>query len=189
MEWLDNTLDVLHDKRIIKMRPSHWKARFIVSIILLVLSTAGIFITDLAPNFAWRYWCTMVPIFALLCIWLSWRVSRSSNLEGAVIWHEVLHWVGMLGAVYIVSILVSNGVISYLIGALFILILLSLTMFLAGVHFDSMFIIIGVLLGLMAIASVYFVKYLTVVIIPIVIIIALLLLWRFMTKSKSEVKS
>ena len=182
MQWLHNTIDTLHKKDIIRIRPVHWKARLFISLILLVCSILGVLITDFAPSLAWHYWLLMVPFFAILCIWLGWYVARKHHISGVTIWHEVLHWFGLLIAVYIVSIVVHSGIISYLTGALFVLILLSLTVFLAGVHFDAMFMLIGFLLALLAAGSVYFIKYLTIILIPLAIVIGAFLIWRYIGK-------
>lgn len=183
---INDLIDVLHDKRILKMRPAHWKARLVVSLILLGCSVIGVLLASFIPSIVWTYWLYMVPFFAILCIWLSWYVSRSHKVEKSVVWHEILHWFALLMAVYIVASIVRNGVVSELVGALFVLILLALTLFLAGVYFDSMFLIIGILLGILAICSVYVVKYMAIIVIPAAIIVGLLLVWRFLIKSKSR---
>ena len=143
MSWFSKTVDVLEDKRIIKLRPKQWKARLIVSLILLILSTVGVIITAISPSTAWTYWCYIAGIFALLCIWLSWYIARKHNVDKITIWHEILHWLGLMIAILIVAFIVNSGIISYLTGALFVLILLGLTLFLAGVHFDAIFMVIG----------------------------------------------
>lgn len=186
MSAINDVIDVLQDKRIIKLRPTHWKARLIVSLAMLFFSVAGVFIADFSPNIAWRYWCFMVPIFAILCITLSLIVTRAHNLDKHLVFHEIFHWVALLGCVYIVSVIVGTGMISYLVGAWFILILLSLTVFLAGIHFDGVFMIIGFLLALLALGSVLFVKYIAVIIIPIALIFAFFLVWRFVSRRGSE---
>lgn len=187
MKWISDVIDVMHDKRIIKLRPLRWRARLTVSLILLIFSTIGILFTSSSLQFAFRYWCIAIPIFAILCIWLSWYVSRTHEMmEGSTVWHEILHWLGLLLAVYVVSIFVSNSIITSLVGALFVSLLLALTLFLAGVHFDGMFLLLGILIGVLAVASVYFVKYITVIIIPAAVIVGLLLIWRFMIKRQGE---
>ncbi len=186
MSWTDKTLNSLNDRNVIEIRTSHLKERLIVGLALLILSTLGVFITVFAPTFAWHYWLLIVPIFAIMCLWLSWHVSRSHKLSGSTIWKEVIHWIALLAAVFLVSTIVSSGIINYLAGALFVLILLAFAIFIAGVHFDAMFMLIGVLLGLMAACSAFFVKYLIVIMIPIILIVAAILIWRFYYKRKSQ---
>lgn len=184
--WLKKALNTLADNGLIKTRGSHLKARLIVSLILLLLSIIGVFITVFAPTFAWHYWILVVPLFAALCIWLSWHISRSNTDKTSTIAHEVVHWVALLVAVYLVSTIVSTGIINYLAGALFVLILLAFGIFLAGLQFDSMFMLIGILLGILAACSAFFVKYVIVILIPIAIIIAGFFIWHFMRKKKSS---
>ena len=100
MKWANKTIDSLHDKDLIRIRTSHLKERLIVSLILLVFSTLGVFITVFAPSFAWHYWLIIVPIFAVLCIWLSWKVSKNHHIKGSTVWHEIIHWVALLAAVF-----------------------------------------------------------------------------------------
>jgi|GEM_PF-933150 hypothetical protein len=185
MSWFNKVVDVMEDKRIIKLRPHAWKARLIVSLILLIASTVGVIITYFSPAFAWSYWCYMVIFFALLCIWLSWYVARHHQVDKNVIWREILHWLGLMIAVLIISFVVKSGLISYLIGALFVLVLLGLTLFLAGVHFDAVFMVIGILLWLLAILTVFFVKYLIVILVPVAVLIGLLFVWRYLSKSRA----
>ena len=182
---MNKIIDALNNKGIIRTRESHMKARMVVSLILLVLSAFGVLVTDFAPNFAWNYWIYVIPLFAILCIWLTWLVSRNHEVRGVTIWHEILHWVGLMLAVYIVSVVVHSGIISFLVGGVFILTLLALTMFLAGVHFDAMYFVIGIILGAMAIVTTLLVKYLIFILIPVIIIVAILFYWRFRHNRKS----
>lgn len=186
MKWIDDVLDVLEDKRIIKMRPACWKARLSVSLVILIFSSIGIFLSTSTTTFAWEYWRIIVPCFAVICIWLSWYVSKSHEINGINIWHEVLHWLALLLAVYIVSTFVHNNLVTSMIGALFISVLLALTLFLAGVYFDGMFMILGIVLGLLAIASAYFVKYMTLIVIIAAILAALFIIWRFMLRAQRD---
>lgn len=178
MAWFGDFLDYLHEKEVLKSRPVYLKTRLAVSVIMILFSILGVFITQFFPQFAFRYWRWMVPLFAILCIGLSILVAKEHRVSGVTIWHEVLHWLALLATVYLVSIIVNTGVISFIQAALFVLILLALTIFLAGVHFDAMFIPIGILLGLLALMSVLVLKYLVVILIPIAILIVILLIWR-----------
>lgn len=175
----NSLVDFLHRTRIVKGRESHVKARLVVCLILLLASAIGVLITDFVPHLAWVYWIYAIPTFCVICIILAWIVSRHHSVSGITVWHEILHWIGLLCAVYIVSLVVSSGIISYLIGGMFILILLALAMFLAGVHFDSMYIIIGIILGILAVVETLLVKYLTFILIPIIIVVAILVYWRY----------
>lgn len=177
-------VDFLHRTQIVKGRESHIKARLIVAMILLLTSAFGVLITDFFPKAAWTFWVYAIPIYAVICIVMSWIVSRHHSVSAIVVWHEILHWVGLLCAVYIVSLIVGSGIVSYLIGGMYILLLLALAMFLAGVHFDSMYMIIGIILGIFAVIETLLVKYLTFILIPVIIIAGILLYWRYSHSKK-----
>jgi hypothetical protein len=157
-------------------KPQHLKAKLMVGLLLLVLSFIGMIITDFAPGSAWRYWSIMLPFFAIICLWLSWLDSdKKHKLDGVTIGHEILHWLALLATVYMVVIFTQLGIMSNIVAGLFILTLLALATFLAGVYIDLTFMIIGVLLGLFAIISAMFIKYLFVITIPLCVIVIVLL--------------
>ncbi|PIQ42437.1 MAG: hypothetical protein COV52_03435 [Gammaproteobacteria bacterium CG11_big_fil_rev_8_21_14_0_20_46_22] len=183
----NSAIDLLHSSGIVKGRETHLKARLVVALILLVLSALGVFMTDFAPEeMAWKYWVYVTPLFAVICIVLSWIVSRHHELSFTIVWHEILHWIGLLGAIYLVSLVISSGIISFLVGGIFALTLLSLAMFLAGVHFDSMYLVIGILLGFLVVIQTLLVKYLTFILIPLIVIVALFFFWRYRHGKKTD---
>lgn len=153
------------------MQPTHpWKARLSVGIIMLALAFLGMVVTDVRSVGGWDYWKWMVPVYALLALWLSWYVKRKQQtLSPITIWHEVLHWLGLIGAIFLVSHLVHLGTISRFIAGIFHLILLSLALFLAGIYIESIFILIGIVLGVFALLTAMLVQYIYVFIIPIAI--------------------
>ena len=76
------------------MQPAHpWKARLSVGIIMLALAFLGMIVTDVRTVGGWDYWKWMVPVYAILALWLSWYVKRKQQTVSPItIWHEVLHW-------------------------------------------------------------------------------------------------
>ncbi len=156
------------------MKPSHpWKARIFVGIIMLTLAFLGMAITDIRSAGGWDYWKWMVLIYAALALWLSWYIKKEQKTVTPVfIWHEVLHWVGLICAIFLVSHLVHIGTISRFVAGIFQLILLSLALFIAGVYIETTFIVIGLVLGVFAWMTAELVQYVYVFIIPIVIFAA-----------------
>ncbi len=153
------------------MQPAHpWKARLSVGIIMLALAFLGMVVTDIRTVGGWDYWKWMVPVYAILALWLSWYVKRKQQTVSPItIWHEVLHWAGLICAIFLVSHLVQLGTISRFIAGIFHLILLSLAVFLAGIYIESIFLLIGVILGVFALLTATLVQYMYVFIIPIII--------------------
>lgn len=159
------------------MQPAHpWKARLSVGIIMLALAFLGMVVTDIRTVGGWDYWKWMVPVYAILALWLSWYVKRKQQTVSTItIWHEVLHWAGLICAIFLVSHLVELGTISRFIAGIFHLILLSLAVFLAGIYIESIFLLIGIVLGVFALLTAMLVQYMYAFIIPIAIAAVLII--------------
>ena len=172
-----------------KEQKSHWKLRLGTCILLIALSLVGMIITDFKPDASLTYWNIMIPVFALLCLWLSYvDYHDERRFIGMTLWHELLHWAATLAAVYMVASFVHAGIVSNITAGLIVLLILSLSTFLAGIYIDSTFMLIGLMLGLFTVTAVMFFTYLILVTIPICVAVIILLLylhWRS-TKKKEE---
>lgn len=147
-----------------------WKARFIVSAIMLLLAFLGMVVTDVRSKGGWDYWKWVVPVYALLALWLSWYVRRQKEtISPITLGHEVAHWAGVVASVFLVSFLVHLGTISRFIAGIFDLTLLSLGVFLAGIYIEVTFIFVGIVLGVLAAMSAFVIQYLYAIILPIII--------------------
>src|SRR5687768_15012917 len=116
-------------KRILFMENTHswhpWSVRFIVAITILLLTFVGLILTNMRVEGAWRYWQISTIIIALLALGSSIYLKRMRQIPTPIhIGHEILHWLGLMGAVYITSIYVNIGIVSAFIGALIVLVLL-----------------------------------------------------------------
>ncbi|MBM3184171.1 MAG: hypothetical protein FJZ64_02570 [Chlamydiae bacterium] len=153
------------------MPPIHpWKARLGVGVIMIVLAFLGMVVTDVRSEGGWDYWKWMVPVYAILALWLSWYVKRKQQtISPITIWHEILHWAGLIAAIFLVSYLVHLGTISRFIAGIFHLILLSLGVFLAGIYIESIFLLIGIILGIFALVTAFLVQYMFSIVVPLVI--------------------
>lgn len=162
--------------------PTHpWKARLIVGFIMLALAFFGVVMTDIQTTGGWNYWKWIVPIFAILSLWLSWYVKRQKQIVSPIkIWHELLHWLGLILAIFLVSYLADIGTISRFVAGIFHLILLSLTVFIAGIYIETIFIFVGIVLGIFALLTAVFIQYLYAIAIPVIIgavIVIVLSVW------------
>jgi hypothetical protein len=151
--------------------PKHpWIARLSVGIAILVLAFLGLVITEIRTTGGWHYWRWAVPIIALLALWLSWYLRRQkSSLSPVTIWHEVVHWAGLIASVFVLSIFVHIGIIGRFEAALCVLTLLAQAVFLAGIYIESTFLFIGVILGLFTVGVAFLEEYLYAIAIPILI--------------------
>lgn len=153
------------------MEPKHpWKARLGVGLAMLVLAFLGMIVTDVQREGGWEYWKWIVPVYAILALWLSWYVKRQKQTVSPItIWHELLHWFGVIGAIFLISYLVHLGTLSRFIAGIVQLVLLSLGVFLAGIYIEPIFILIGLILGVFAAFTAVLVQYMYTIIIPIFI--------------------
>ena len=167
------------DKEIvIEKHHHHWKMRFMVAIIMLGLSFVGLVVSDLWTNGAWDYWRWMVPVFAALCLFLSWYLRHKQKVMSATtIWHELVQWFGLFLAVFLISMFVNIGLMGRFEAGLIVLVFLALNTFITGIYVESTFFIIGILLGLFAAAAAIMAEYLYTVMLPITIGVAILLIW------------
>jgi hypothetical protein len=173
------------------MKPKYpWKARLIVALIMLILAFIGMVITDVRTTGGWDYWKKIVLAYAVLALWLSWYVKRQTQVIAPVnLWHELLHWVGLIAAVYLVSYYVHLGIMSRFIAGLFQLTLLSLGIFIAGIYIEATFLFIGIMLGLFALLAAAVVEYLYAFIIPLLILSAGLIVLIVLIARKKSKKS
>ncbi|MAZ77811.1 MAG: hypothetical protein CMF39_03960 [Legionellaceae bacterium] len=192
MKILHNFLDKLHNTEVLRHRhyrsetaPSkmHLSLRFYAGIGMLILALIGVILTDFAPSFASHYWFYAVPIFALINILLSWHAAVAHR-DFILVWHELLHWLILLVMIFIVSIFLSMGTISDVTAGIVMLSLLSLATLLAGVHFDSMLIIIGIILVLLDLLSAVFIEFSMFILVPLIIVAAVLIFWRTRSHKK-----
>ena len=152
--------------------------RLMVAVIMLGLSFIGLVVSDIRQNGAWNYWRVMVPIFAVLCLFLSWYLRHKQKIiSPTTIWHELLQWFGLALAVYLVSIFVNIGLIGRFEAGLIVLTMLGLNTFITGIYIESTFFVIGILLGLFAAGAALLAAYIYTIMLPITIGVAVLLVW------------
>ena len=146
---------------------------------LIALSTVGIGITNFWPIESFWFWAAMVPVFGLTSIYIGWSKARRRG-EGVtrIIRIQVLHWIGLLAALFLIYYLLSpTGRIDYNQLALITLLALALTTFLAGVHFDWRFMVVGIILGAAVAGAAFLEQFIWIIIIPIVAAIGLVVFW------------
>lgn len=148
-----------------------WWARLFVGVTMLLLAFIGIIVTDLRISGGWEYWKWTVPIYAALALWLSWYERRTQEtLSPITLWHELLHWLGLFGAIVLIEVYVQMGLLSRSVASLVALVLLALTIFAAGVYIESTFLLIGIILGIFAAIVAIAIKFLYAFTIPVLII-------------------
>lgn len=123
-------------------------AQELVLLALLVLSAIGVTISEISPAKAFRYWIVMVPIFGAVSLFSGWSRARAGGMTAAdVVWRQLLHWAALAVAVCLVFLLQASGRMGEADAGTVTLLSLSLATFLAGVHFDWRYCVVGALLA------------------------------------------
>lgn len=95
----------------------------------------GFSLIDFAPERVSMFWTITSPLGFILSAWLGWRHAREtgqqSRREGQA---HMLHWGGLMGAVFLLYPLIERGALQGKVVAQVILLFVALGYFLAGVH-------------------------------------------------------
>ncbi|MCB1108616.1 MAG: hypothetical protein KDK44_03080 [Chlamydiia bacterium] len=170
-----------------KAHPAHpWRARFVISSVMLLLGLIGLVIADVRHNGALLYWKWITPVYGVLAISLSWYLHhRKEDFRPLHLLQEVFHWAAAVAGVYILNMFVAIGIMGRFEAALAVIVTLGLATFMAGLYIESTLIIVGILLGLFAAGVAIVDEYLYSIMIPVTIIAIIILL--LITRRKSKV--
>jgi hypothetical protein len=122
--------------------------------VLVLLVMVGLFLSNFAVNKALGYWELMFPVFGVACVWheLAGGAAYVKPLW-RVLLRPFFHWMFPIVAVRILFLQHARGEMSADSVALVVLVLLALTCFLAGIHFDQSFVWVSLVLVAAAIVG------------------------------------
>jgi hypothetical protein len=150
----------------------------VILVVLLTLSAVGIAISEISPPDAFWYWLAMVPVFGGISLFAGWSRAREQGMTATgVLRNQLLHWVGLAAAVCLVFLLATTGRMNDEDAGLVALLVLALATFLAGVHFDWRYCVVGALLAA-AVGALAVVKGFLWVIAIIAVAVAAFLVYR-----------
>lgn len=148
-----------------------------IFIFMLVLALIGAGISQALDSGGSRYWLALVVIYAAISITRAWlSAKRKVEPVWPMIRAEVLHWAGALVAINIVLFFESSGITDRGPAAVFSLLVLALSCYLAGVHFDWSFMLLGGILAIIAVLLGY-ADQLSFFFVAIPVIVATLAIW------------
>ena len=152
-------------------------------ILLVLLATMGIGITDISPLSSHWYWLAMVVATGIACIVMEWSRARENGLSlTPVIGKEALRWLGVLVAVQLVYFLFQAGRLDSENTGLVILLILALATFLAGLRLGWRVCVPGVILAGGLIMATYLEEFLWIV---LAVVLASAAAVFFMARTKS----
>jgi hypothetical protein len=164
-----------------------WKIAGLAALIMILLALVGVGLTNLGSSAASAYWVSLVPIYGLLCIGTAWARTEHVGLNRSQVLHQLLHWLGIGVALGLDFVIRGTGEETGMAAGMNALLLLGLGCFLAGVHLEWMFAIVGVLLMLTLILVTKTAQYgwLIAVVIGLAIVI-MFTFWRLLTRSRTS---
>ena len=126
---------------------------FWIFVAMLVLAVVGAAVSQALDSGGRLYWLALVVIYAAISITRSYLDAKA---EGGPVWSmirtQVFHWLGVLVAINIVLWFESTGVTDRGPAADYSTLVLALGCYLAGVHFDWTFMLLGAVLAVIAAA-------------------------------------
>jgi hypothetical protein len=129
---------------------------FWLFVLMLALAIVGVGVTQLATSGGWRYWAILAVVYAGISVVRTWQLAKPA---GTPVWPmiraQVLHWAGTLVAIMIVLRFEAAHITDRGPASDFSLLILALSCFLAGVHFNPMFMLLGAILAIIAVALGY----------------------------------
>lgn len=163
------------------------QANEILLIALIALSAIGIAVTDFSPKYGFWYWMAMVPIFGGFSLYTGWSKAAQQGISASVVIRtQLLHWIGLLVAIVVVFFLLKTGRINNIEAGIIALLMFAFATFLAGVHFDWRYMVVGIILGAAVVGAALVQEFIWMVMIPIVAAIILGIIWWWRTKEGSD---
>lgn len=163
--WLDDTRN-------------RFKLRLAGTLVIVVMSVVGIGFIDVKSQHAFTYWSTLVVVSGVISMGLAAIRHRGQGGMAGMVARQGFHWLGLFMALAMLRYLYSTGYVEAEAAAVFAIILLTLTTWLAGIHFDPMFLGVAVLLALVAYLNTIVERYLVFLVLVLVVVIAVILMWR-----------
>jgi len=125
-------------------------------VLMLVLALVGIGVTEVEHSGGKLYWLFLVLVYAGISLVRSWQGARG---QGQPVWPmiraQVFHWLGALVAINIVLLYESVDIASRGAAADYSLLVLALSCYLAGVHFNWAYALLGGVLAVVAVGLGY----------------------------------
>ena len=163
----------------------HWKLQFYVLCGMLFLALVGMGLTQAMENGAWEYWLFVVIVYAALGLWRSIGTAKQSGQPvKQLVSRELAHWMILLAFMGVVLLLERKEIVNRDSASYIAIMFLGLGCCLAGVHFDRMLTIVGVVLAVMTVSLATLEQYTVVVwVIMILVVVAAAAYYFFKSKA------
>jgi hypothetical protein len=164
-----------------------WSGRslqFWLFCVLLGLALIGMGLTQATEGGGTLYWLIVLWVYALFSLVRAWLQAKQRHES---IWSEIhlhlLHWLGALVALHIILVLEHHDILARDAASDVSLVVLALASYLAGLHFERLFVLIGIILAIMAVVGAFVEQYtLWLIVIPASLVAA----WLFLKSKLSQ---
>jgi hypothetical protein len=139
-----------------EVKPTPWPVKFRhfltrewPYLVMLVLALFGVAYTSVTRRPLTLYWFALAPFIGVICVMTRWSAVKDRDARLHLVWTQVLHWGAVLAAMNLLYVADVGQMMSTDARALYVLTLLALGTFTAGVHIGSWrFCLVGVFLAL-----------------------------------------
>jgi hypothetical protein len=156
------------------------------AVVMVVLALVGVGLANADPRFVETYWICLVPIYGLLCVGAAWRKAHKVYSSKAIV-TQFLHWLGIALALGVDYWVRGSSVETGTAAGLNAMLLLALGCYLAGVHLEPLFAVVGVVLSLVVIVVAKFDQYMWLIfVVGVVAIVAMIVFERLFRGARSR---
>lgn len=154
--------------------PRSWKVGLVVATVMVLLALLGIGLTTTNRSIAPKYWMGLVPVYGLLSVGVAWYRARHGDGGRRQILQQIVHWIAIAAAIGLDFLISSTGEYSGTAAGFNALLLLALGCFLAGIHLEWLFMLVGVLLALTLVVAVKAEQYLWLIMVVGLVVIGIM---------------
>jgi hypothetical protein len=129
---MENHVEPVDEKK--RMGPESFRRENWLYATMLALALFGVSYTSVARQSITLYWVALVPVFALICLYASWRRVEGARWRWTLVSMELLHWVAVLVAMRLIFVADVEQMVNSDASGLLVLTLLALGTFTAGVR-------------------------------------------------------
>jgi hypothetical protein len=131
------------------MKLLHFLMREWPYLAMLVLALFGVAYTSVTRRPLTLYWLALAPFIGFVCVLTRWPAMKGRDLRLHLVWTQVLHWGAVLTAMNLLYVADVGQMMCTDSRALYVLTLLALGTFTAGVHIGVWRIcLVGVILAI-----------------------------------------
>lgn len=175
---------------LIKRHPRAWIMVTAAAVLMVLLALLGVGLTTTNRPMARTYWMVLVPVYGVLCVVTALIRGRHDPAANRyMVARQFFHWLGVAIALALTFLIQGAGEESSQAAGLNALLLLAAGCYLAGVHLELQFVVVGLFLTLIMVIVARFEQYMWLIfLIGGVLIAALGAMWWLLRPRGHKVK-